>query len=159
MTFAPISFFLSTLMRINNYYHFRWSTHNRSTRRKLTRLKPFRFHCIWKKCSALVWPISYNTYQCHRYSTCQNCFIHVLLLIGGLSNWFLLDGALSQAIKIIFQPGYIDVGTGRWRQNMLVTMIRCGNGFDHIGRRHALSFYISVGHQHSKMSPTSKFSP
>jgi len=55
----------------------------------------------------------------------------------------------------INRRGYIDVGEGCWRQNVLLTTIRCwchqhGDGFDNFGRQLPLCFYISVWHQHSK---------
>ena len=46
--------------------------------------------------------------------------------------------------------GHIDVVDGCLERNLVVTTIDVGDGFGHFGNQHPLSFYISVGHQHSK---------
>jgi len=47
----------------------------------------------------------------------------------------------------------IDVGDRFWRRDV-------GDGFGHFGHQDPLSFYISVGHQHSKdVTNISKISP
>ena len=48
----------------------------------------------------------------------------------------------------LFSWGYTDFDDGKWRQNVLVTTIRCDDGFGHFGHEHPLSFYISFGTQH-----------
>ena len=45
--------------------------------------------------------------------------------------------------------GFIDVGNGCWRQHMLATSLKDGDGFGRF-RRYHLSLNISVGDQHSK---------
>ena len=61
-----------------------------------------------------------------------------------------LQTLLEDAKRLCCPDGYVNVGDGCWRRNVLVTTIECCDGFGRFCRQHPLSFYISVRHQHSK---------
>ena len=93
-----------------------------------------------------IWYRSPTPHMCHQHKT-SYCPVSV----DSLPNIHVVKSALIIHSRFeIISKGYIDVGDGCWRRNMLATTLRCWWRFWPILSPTSF-FSISVGHQHPKV--------
>ena len=100
-----------------------------------------------------IWYRSPTPHMCHQHKT-SYCPVSV----DSLPNIHVVKSALIIHSRFeIISKGYIDVGDGCWRRNMLATTLRCWWRFWPILSTTSSIFYSSISVGHQKMSPISKF--